>query len=534
MPSLRRSRPLEARRLDELAVRYYEQLVDSASRAEEIYHRLMLGQDAATIDARWIQGIDLLLRDAIDDVSGPARAYLAARLGWDDGAIEWEIAEQPVWERYVARRTRELISSEGYSDALSLLRQRSTRRPHSALFALEAEVLLRMGQPDEALLLARRGLTLWPDDPALPKLIAECEQQLGPERSRPSGPAPSRERVASYRLLGQVRPAELAEALAHQLPTASDLMFVARALSAEDFVSPQPTVQSLVEWAMRQGRLNELITAAAQHGPLSSEFKDFLDRAARREESQEIDPTTAIRLSSGALFFGRSILREFLRDVASNVRNYSVLIVNGPPGSGKTHTFQLARHIANTTGAFTFAAIHATLDDRPETFVARAFDELGWRKDQSLLLAESLESPHRRIRDLVDFLTIRARDDRHRILLMVEIDGDTQRDVVDCVRELIGRPEPLTLIVTGFAVDLVPAEALPRIRVETIGELSKGELSDVIAVLTRDFGQRSDFTEMATDSIYTSVSPGPRFNRDLAAAVDSFFSTGRLPTRETD
>jgi hypothetical protein len=170
-----------------------------------------------------------------------------------------------------------------------------------------------------------------------------------------------------------------------------------------------------------------------------------------------------------------------------------------------------------------------TPDDSPESVLTHAFDALGWRTDQ---LRPSDVSAHRQIHWLLDFLTARARDDRRRILIMWEIDADTRREVVDCLRQLIRHPEPLSVIITGLPQDLAPPEALPRTRFETVGELSKGELKDAIAQLTRDFGQRSDFTEMVADRLYGVVSHGLTFNRDLAAAVESFISTGSLPTAD--
>jgi hypothetical protein len=80
LPMIRGSAPERALAVDRLAVDYYAARDDVQSRAEEIYHRLNLGADAAAVDARWTPGVEPFLASAIEELGGDAQRYLATRL----------------------------------------------------------------------------------------------------------------------------------------------------------------------------------------------------------------------------------------------------------------------------------------------------------------------------------------------------------------------------------------------------------------------------------------------------------------------
>ena len=58
------------------------------------------------------------------------------------------------------------------SEALDLVKQRSTRTRRSPLYAIEAQILLSLNRAREAIVVGRRGLELWPDDSKLPSIVA--------------------------------------------------------------------------------------------------------------------------------------------------------------------------------------------------------------------------------------------------------------------------------------------------------------------------------------------------------------------------
>lgn len=85
LAGLRRDAGDRARRIDEAAVRFYADQAGDRERAEEIYHRLWLGQTAADIDARWHTGVTSHLINALLEQDAPHRELLAARLGTHQG-----------------------------------------------------------------------------------------------------------------------------------------------------------------------------------------------------------------------------------------------------------------------------------------------------------------------------------------------------------------------------------------------------------------------------------------------------------------
>ena len=98
---LSREQPELVRRVHEAAVAYYASRQypalqdETAARVQEIYHRLMAGQGADDIDSRWMPQVEVGLRGVVDDLTGPSRAYLAARLGLELPEVDWSSADRP-------------------------------------------------------------------------------------------------------------------------------------------------------------------------------------------------------------------------------------------------------------------------------------------------------------------------------------------------------------------------------------------------------------------------------------------------------
>jgi hypothetical protein len=86
LPLLRMDDPALVERIHRAAVAFLQRNDDIGARADEIYHRLALDEDAANIDARWRPGVELHLADAIDELPARAAQHLARRLGiaWHD------------------------------------------------------------------------------------------------------------------------------------------------------------------------------------------------------------------------------------------------------------------------------------------------------------------------------------------------------------------------------------------------------------------------------------------------------------------
>lgn len=130
-------------------------------RAEEIYHRLKLGEDPAQVAQRWIAEVEQFLGDAVPELSPRAQRFLASRLGLKlkDEENIYKEAETEEWELFTVRRVNEAISAKrGADEILRFLRERADRTPSSPLFQLEGSLLRDAGRLAEAAAVLERGI----------------------------------------------------------------------------------------------------------------------------------------------------------------------------------------------------------------------------------------------------------------------------------------------------------------------------------------------------------------------------------------
>jgi Trypsin-like peptidase domain/Effector-associated domain 1 len=139
--------PRKVRAIRELAVTWYESRPPApAERAEEIYHRLSLGQDPEVVDARWLPGVEPYLMTALPEFHGARLAYLASRLNLEVSEETRRLADVEDWERIVERKARDLLAEGRPEEALSLLRSRGERTAASPVFGVEATALAQVGR----------------------------------------------------------------------------------------------------------------------------------------------------------------------------------------------------------------------------------------------------------------------------------------------------------------------------------------------------------------------------------------------------
>jgi tetratricopeptide (TPR) repeat protein len=179
LPAILREVPGTTREIHEAAVRYYAALVpddggirtpaDLVSRREELYHRLMLGEDRKTLDRRWVHEVGGDLGAVVDELPPQSHAYVAAKVAGlhlppelraEVNDHEWLQAVRPSVEARLERGQA--------SEALELIRERRGTDGRSLLPDLEIEALEHLDHIDEALALAvseaqraaQRGLDL--------------------------------------------------------------------------------------------------------------------------------------------------------------------------------------------------------------------------------------------------------------------------------------------------------------------------------------------------------------------------------------
>lgn len=148
------------RKIDTAAVAYYETQASAEARAEEIYHRLRLGQSAAQLDARWRDDAAALLANAIDELPASGRLYLASRLNLSVSDELRRSADQATWERLTARTARNALNRGDIASAKASLGERREFLPGSALWEIQAEVLRAGGEFEAAVALVEQATAL--------------------------------------------------------------------------------------------------------------------------------------------------------------------------------------------------------------------------------------------------------------------------------------------------------------------------------------------------------------------------------------
>ena len=154
---LARDKPEQTKEINRLAVKYYEQQKGLQARAEEIYHRLQLGESAGEIQARWEEGVGGYLRSAIEELPVGSRPTLASFLGIRLKKEDVEAAGLAEWERYVARNADELVKLGHYQKALHLLQERKERTAGSPLHLIEARALAMLKRSSAAMKAVQRA-----------------------------------------------------------------------------------------------------------------------------------------------------------------------------------------------------------------------------------------------------------------------------------------------------------------------------------------------------------------------------------------
>jgi hypothetical protein len=111
-------------KIDTNAVAYYAGRDSVIDRAEEIYHRLRLGQTRSDIEPRWLPEAENRLRPALDDLKGNAHVLLASLLGITVDPAVRKAASDSEWQRSALVAARNFRLRNNYAAARSALLER--------------------------------------------------------------------------------------------------------------------------------------------------------------------------------------------------------------------------------------------------------------------------------------------------------------------------------------------------------------------------------------------------------------------------
>ena len=139
--------------IEQAAVAYYAlQEGDAEARAEEIYHRLRLGESPDDIHTLWQPGLERYFsEDSIDEVPESARAFLSSRISGlaapseSDSVFDLEYIEQAL-----ANQGKDLLAGGHAEEALEVVEQVSHWSEASPLAAVKAQALTALGRDEEA------------------------------------------------------------------------------------------------------------------------------------------------------------------------------------------------------------------------------------------------------------------------------------------------------------------------------------------------------------------------------------------------
>jgi hypothetical protein len=182
---LAQDKPERVKSLHRAAVEFFEQQSDLASRAELLYHLMMLGADSKELESYWQSGYGPALQDALDEVPKPAAAWLATHLGLVLSDELAGVAERSDLERAVGKQALYALRNRQFDSMVDMLKVHYPFLPGSGLYGMLARVLTEMERYDEGLKIAQAGIRSMEEEANLGRFVelrmieAVCFGRLG-------------------------------------------------------------------------------------------------------------------------------------------------------------------------------------------------------------------------------------------------------------------------------------------------------------------------------------------------------------------
>ncbi|ACU61021.1 ATP-binding protein [Chitinophaga pinensis] len=150
----------QLRELHLAAIDYYANKDGIPARAEEMYHRLALGEDPPYIlRDRWMDGIESAIVPNLREYSATMQAWLASVISLEVSRNVYMHSSLLEWENNITRKVQKALAQYDIDVALDLLHERDDRSDTSPLYALEAKALLIREDPEGAAKILRQGIT---------------------------------------------------------------------------------------------------------------------------------------------------------------------------------------------------------------------------------------------------------------------------------------------------------------------------------------------------------------------------------------
>lgn len=138
------------KKIHDNAVEFYSDRTDVISKAEEIYHRLLRGDNPETTAELWNSEVANRLRTSLDELPTGSRLWVSKKLGITPDGELIKNADLESWEEFTAVAAQRYLAHGNAEMALQLMSERKERTPNSKLFRLELEALRLSGEYDLA------------------------------------------------------------------------------------------------------------------------------------------------------------------------------------------------------------------------------------------------------------------------------------------------------------------------------------------------------------------------------------------------
>lgn len=253
---LKQDKYAEVRELHRAAIAYYNRRDDMEARAEEMYHRLALGEDSPyELDRHWVKGIEQSIAANLEEYPDHVKVWLASRMDLEVPRSIYANADIMEWERNITRKVKRALMELQLTWALDLLHERQERSEQSPLFALEAKVYMLMEDNELAARVLEQGVEKVSGSANRGRL-AELFWLQAQVALLQSAPALADERLeqAEQSIAGVANPIPLVQILCHRLLVYNIYLRQINGNGPENKVDEQESARKV---AATRGRLND-------------------------------------------------------------------------------------------------------------------------------------------------------------------------------------------------------------------------------------------------------------------------------------
>jgi hypothetical protein len=278
------------------------------------------------------------------------------------------------------------------------------------------------------------------------------------------------------------------------------------------------TVFELVAWTESRGRISELIERAMKEKPRNQLLRatgEWLQGEIERRSSsyrfQPADPYDAWLLRRGQPFVNRKVLRDHVKELATD--GSRILVVDGPPSSGKTYSLNFISHISDTLQNCRIAWIDVEQGIRAnfsaEQIAVSIVSQMGRRASLDYIPKQNELQEARWLLDLRDWLI--GEINQTNITWWIVCDGLCHVDVPPSSRDFLRllmrsahfNVPQLRVVILAYKDDILPPDIASFIRKEKISDIGPPEISEYFKRLVARSNVATD--AVALEAIISAV-----------------------------